>query len=79
MKKGENSKGKVSKIEEKTKRRESRGIETGCWNVKVLPFLRFNLMICSHQNVISRSQANFSEAREKIQSVPNKLPTFKLK
>ena len=48
--------------------REMSGNLKGCPNIKVLPFLRFNLMISDSIKMpyhISRSQGNFSEVREK--------------
>ena len=43
--KGLKESGKIRKCEENMKIRESQGILTVCLNIKVLPLLRFNLMI----------------------------------
>ena len=46
---------------------EMSGNFKGCPNIKVLPFLRFNLMISVHIKMpyYTRSQGNLSEVREK--------------
>ena len=65
MKKAAKSQGKVRKFKKKGKSGKSQGIVTGCLSLKVLPLLRFNVMICFFQNATSRIKGKFSEVMEK--------------